>query len=87
MSTLYQARVNDCWITREGLPVYVQHGEPITVQSTPMVALAHGTICPATGWHADRESAVREAADHIEQIGRRLLDQAASLRREPHRAS
>lgn len=81
MSMLYQAHVTgDYQFRHEGLPYYVQHGEPQTVSGTPMVRLSHGVLVPAEGWHADRAAAVREAADRIESLGRRLLDQAERLR-------
>ena len=79
MTRLYRATVNDSWMRPEGLGWFVQFGEPRTVDGTPMVQLFSG-IFPASGWHADEQDAVREAADQIEQIGNRLTRQAEDMR-------
>lgn len=79
MTRLYKATVNDTWMHADGLGWFTQFGEPRTVDGTPMVQLSGG-IFPAEGWHADERSAVREAADKIEQIGFKLLRQATDMR-------
>jgi hypothetical protein len=81
MTKLYHAEVNDSWFRADGLSWYVTFGEARTVDSEPMVQLNHG-IFPAEGWHENRADAVRAAADRIEQLGHRLLDQAARVRAE-----
>ena len=81
MSNLYQADVNDFGIRADGLGWWVTHGEAITVDGEPHVKMQH-VILPAEGWHDNRADAVRAAADRIEQLGRRLLDQAARVRAE-----
>lgn len=79
MTRLWRSTVNDTWMHTEGLGWFIQFGTPRTVDGTPMVQLASGIVA-ATGWHADEQSAVREAADKIEQIGLKLLRQAADMR-------
>jgi hypothetical protein len=81
MSKLYHAEVNDSWIRADGLGWWVSFGEARTVDGEPHVHLKHG-IFPAEGWHESRADAVRAAADRIEQLGHRLLDQAARVRAE-----
>ena len=81
MSRVYQGQVSDSWFNRDGLSWYVTFGEARTVDGEPMVQLNHG-IFPADGWHADRADAVRAAADRIEELGFRLLAQAAQVRAE-----
>ena len=81
MSKLFKADVSDSWFRADGLSWYVTFGEARTVDGEPMVQLNHG-IFPADGWHADRADAVRAAADRIEELGFRLLAQAAQVRAE-----
>ena len=45
-----------------------------------MVKLTGGVLVPAAGWHAEHADAVLEAAKRIEDLGHRLLTQAATLR-------
>jgi len=80
MTNLYKSSVSDHGFNKEGLSYFVQHGEPQTVGGNPMVRLSGGVIVPAKGWHAEHADAVREAAQRIEELGRRLLEQADSLR-------
>lgn len=80
MTALYKATVSDMQFTKEGLGYFVQHGQPDTVRGVPMVLLQHGTLVPAAGWHAEFNGAVLEAAQRIEELGRRLLAQAITLR-------
>lgn len=81
MTRLYQGQVSDSWFRADGLSWYVTFGEARTVDSEPMVQLNHG-IFPADGWYADRADAVRAAADRIEELGFRLVRQAAQVRAE-----
>jgi hypothetical protein len=81
MSNRYQADVNDFGIRADGLGWWVTHGEAITVDGEPHVKMQH-VILPAEGWHDNRADALRAAADRIEQLGHRLLDQAARVRAE-----
>jgi hypothetical protein len=82
MTNLYKANVTDTSFHREGIGYFVQHGEPLTVDSELMVKLAGGVIVPARGWHAEFGDAVLEAAQRIEALGHRLLAQADRLRVE-----
>lgn len=82
MSNLYKSSVTDHCFTRDGLSYFVQHGEPLTVDSELMVKLTGGVIVPARGWHAEFSDAVLEAAQRIEALGHRLLSQADRLRVE-----
>jgi hypothetical protein len=82
MTQLYRATVGDVQVGKDGLPYYVQQGEPHTIDATPMVRLAHGVLVPAAGWHAEYGDAVLEAAQRIEVLGHRLLAQADRLRVE-----
>lgn len=72
--------MGDHSFTKEGVGYFVQHGQPLTVDSTPMVKLTGGVLVPAAGWHAEHADAVREAAKRIEDLGHRLLAQADTLR-------
>ena len=81
MTQLYRAEAYER-IAEDGVGVYVQVGEPLTVGGDPMVRLsAGGYIAPAQGWHATREAAMAAAADTVEAWGRKLLAQAERLRR------
>lgn len=81
MSKLFKADVSDSWFRADGLSWYVTFGEARTVDGEPMVQLNHG-IFPADGWYAERADAVRAAADRIEELGFRLVRQAAQVRAE-----
>ena len=80
MTNLYRSTLCDSQFTSDGIGYFIQHGEPDTVRGTPMVRLSHGTIVPAKGWHAEHSDAVFEAAQRIEELGRRLIAQADRLR-------
>jgi len=82
VSNLFKSTVADHAMTNEGLGYFTQHGQPMTVNGTPMVRLSHGVLVPATGWHSEHADAVREAAQRIEDLGHRLLAQADRLRAE-----
>lgn len=81
-SEVFRYDIYDATIGRDGLMTYVNRGAPVLVNGDPMVRLAHGTIVDSQGWHADLESAKRAAADQIEELGTRLMEQAARLRAE-----
>ena len=80
MTKLYKSSVGDHHFTKEGIGYFVQHGEPHTIGGDPMVRLTGGVFVPAKGWHSDFSDAVLEAAQRIEALGHRLLNQADSLR-------
>lgn len=79
MTRLWRATVNDSWMGPDGLGWYTQCGQPRTVDGAPMVVLA-SCIVPAHGWHATELAAVADAADVIEEHGRRLIRQAEAMR-------
>lgn len=81
MSKVYKGEVNESWMRPDGLGWYVTFATPRTVDGQPMVEMRHG-IFPADGWHDDRAKAVRDVADRLEQLGHRLLKQAAEVRAE-----
>jgi hypothetical protein len=82
MIKLYKTTVNDFQMTKAGLGFFTQCGLPRTFDGTPSVVIAPGYIVPAEGWHADRRGALLEAAQRIEEHGRRLLAQADQVRAE-----
>jgi hypothetical protein len=81
MSKLFKPEVNDSWFRVDGLGWWVAFGEARTVDGERHVQMKHAMF-PAEGWHENRADAVRAAADRIEQLGHRLLDQAARVRAE-----
>lgn len=81
MTKLFKADVSDSWFRADGLGWYVTFGEARDVDGVPHVQMNHG-IFPADGWYADRADAVRAAADRIEELGFRLVRQAAQVRAE-----
>lgn len=85
MSNLYHASVSDSQFRQDGIGYFVQHGEPLTVNGTPMVRVGHGTIVLAAGWHASHSDALLEAAQKIEELGHLLLNQADTLRKDAAR--
>lgn len=86
-SEVFRYDVYDSTIRCDGLMTYVNKGVPVLVNGDPMVQLSHGTIVDSEGWHADLGSAKREAAEKIEQLGKRLMEQAARLREEANGAT
>jgi hypothetical protein len=82
MTNLFKSTVADSQFRADGIAYFTQHGEPMTVNGTPMVRLSHGVLVPAKGWHSEHSDAVREAAQRIEDLGHRLLAQADRLRAE-----
>lgn len=81
MTQLFRIDIFDT-LHRSGVTTYMTVGEPVTVNAMPMVRMAHGTIIPASGFSATRQEARLLAADKIEAIGRRILNQAERLRQE-----
>ena len=82
MTNLYKASVSDHQFSQHGIGYFVQYGQPLTVDGTPMVKLSGGVLVPAAGWHAEHSDAVLEAAQRVEALGHRLLAQADRLRAE-----
>jgi hypothetical protein len=80
MTQLYRAEAYER-ITEDGVGVYLQVGEPLTIDGTPMVRMsAGGYIAPAAGWHPTKAQAFAAAAVTVEAWGKRMLEQAARLR-------
>jgi hypothetical protein len=86
-SEVFRYDIYEAAINRDGLMTYVNKGVPVLFNGDPMVQLAHGTIVDSEGWHADLGSAKRAAADYIEQLGTRLMEQAAKLRADANGAT
>lgn len=86
-SEVFRYDIYEAAINRDGLMTYVNKGVPVLFNGDPMVQLAHGTIVDSEGWHADLGLAKRAAADQIEQLGTRLMEQAARLRAEANGAT
>jgi hypothetical protein len=82
VTKLYKTTVNDSNIQAAGLGFFTQHGEPRTIDGTPMVLMPYGVLVPAEGWHADKRGALLEAAQRVVDLGHRLLAQADRLREE-----
>jgi hypothetical protein len=80
MSTLYRCIVGIASL--DGVPFTVVQGTPVTVDGTPMVRLSHGVIVPADGYSPDEATAKARAADEVEAVGRKILEQAQQLRGE-----
>lgn len=57
-------------------------GEPITVNGTPMVRMAHGTIVRADGWFSTDAEARADAADRLQNMVRQVLGRIHQLRTE-----
>ena len=81
MSKMFKPEVNDSWFRADGLGWWVAFGEATKLEGQRYVQMKHAMF-PADGWHDNRADAVRAAADRIEQLGHRLLDQAARVRAE-----
>lgn len=82
MTNLYKASVSDHNVGKDGIGYFVQYGQPMTIDGTPMVKLSGGVLVPAKGWHSEHSDAVLEAAQRVEALGHRLLAQADRLRAE-----
>lgn len=82
MTKLYSAYVGSI-----DLHHWVQDGQPITVEGTPMVRLSHGAITPATGWRATKSEALLDAADKIEAMRAKLLQESIKLRQQAKEAT
>lgn len=82
MTNLYKSSVSDHHFSQHGIGYFVQYGQPMTIDGTPMVKLSGGVLVPAKGWHSEHSDAVLEAAQRVEALGHRLLAQADRLRAE-----
>lgn len=81
MTQLFRLEVGET-VRGDGITTYMNVGEPVTVNGTPMVRLSHGTIVSATGFSPTRQQARLRAAGRIEDMGRVILAQAERLRSE-----
>jgi hypothetical protein len=82
MTYLYKAEPYER-IGEDGISVYVQVGEPLTIDGSPMVRLSSGGyIAPAAGWHPTKAAAMADAAGTVEKWAKLLADQAARMRQE-----
>ena len=79
MTNLYKAEVTS-QIGKAGVHVWWSVGTPVTVNGSPMVQLAHGTIVPAAGWSATVNEAANVAADQIDNLRLVLIEQSDQLR-------
>ena len=77
MSKLYNA-----YVSGGDVHHWVDQGEPLTVEATPMVRLPHGAIVPAAGWRATRSEALLDAADKVDGIAAKLVEKATRLRQQ-----
>ena len=82
MSDLYSADIFDSSIGEHGVFVHVTKGRPITVEGEPHVRTPYGSIVRAKGFFPTLAEAQLEAAGKIEEMARRLTDQAARMRAE-----
>jgi len=82
MTKLYSAYVGSI-----DLHHWVQDGEPLTVNGTPMVRVAGDTIVSATRWRATKAEALLDAADQIEAMRARLLAESIKLRQQAKEAT
>lgn len=79
MTNLYKAEVTER-LDRNGVSIWWSVGTPVTVNGSPMVQLAHGTIVPAVGWSATVNEAANVAADQIDNLRLVLTEQSDQLR-------
>ena len=79
MTNLFKCEVGS-QIDSRGVSVWWSVGTPVTVNGSPMVQLAHGTIVPADDWSASVNEAAHKAADRIDELLRVAASQAGLLR-------
>jgi hypothetical protein len=79
MSKLYRAVVSG---SSADTIHWIDEGDPITVDGTPMVRLGHSLIVPAAGFVASKAEAFVAAADKLDAIAMQLRDKADSLRQK-----
>lgn len=80
MSKIYQITVTTS-VDRGGVGTYLTSGDAIEVEGQRYARLAHGTLVQAgDGWHDTLQAAQAAAAEQIDAIGRKVLEQAACLR-------
>ena len=65
-----------------GVQHFFSTGEAFTTDGVKLVRSGRVVFEYDDGWHPSREAAEAAVADHIEEIGRRILAQAARYRRE-----
>lgn len=75
----YRVYLADTMIGRDGLSYWTQEGEAIQVGGIEMVQMPHA-IVPAGGFHPSKEAAIQTAAEHVERLGHRLIEQARRMR-------
>lgn len=61
---------------------YLNQGEPLTVEGTPMVRLPYGTIVTADGFHSSKAAATLAAAHRLQAMLQPVLDRIASMEKE-----
>ena len=81
MTSLFKCEVMS-QIDSRGVSVWWSVGTPVTVDGTPMVRLAHGTIVEAAGWSATVNEAANRAADRIDELRAAMESQASGLRKQ-----
>ena len=83
---LYRVHVADKF-TGGGVQNWLLTGDALDVEGVRMVRMAHGDIRGADGWHETLAAAQAAAAERIETIGRKAIQQAACLREAARGAS
>lgn len=84
---LYDAWIADSMFKANGIDWDVAEGEEIDVHGIQMVRMPHGTIVAATKWRESKSEAIASAADRVEELARRMLDQAERMRAEARQAA
>lgn len=82
MSKLYTA-----YVSGSDVHHWIDEGDPLTVEATPMVRLSHGAIVPASGWVASKKDAMLVAARKIDALAIKLIEKAAKLRQQATEAA
>lgn len=78
---LYQVEVTGR-IGGDGLSTWELVGDSVTVDGVPMVRLSYGTITLLKNFVPSRADALRIAADKVDEMRLRLVEQSARLRAE-----
>lgn len=87
MSDLYNVDVFNSSIRHDGVFLHVTKGRPITVEGEPHVRTQYGSVISARGFYPTLAEAQLQAAAQIDDMARRLSDQAARLRAEAEKGS
>jgi hypothetical protein len=82
MSDLYSVDIFNSSIGEDGVVVHLTKGRPITVEGEPHVRTTYGSVVPARAFFPTLAEAHLAAAGKIEEMARRLTDQAARMRAE-----